>query len=162
MEDSIMMEDEININDQYRKFFKDKSSETSMMVGTELTLKSIPPHWNVICSCDIPKSDKKQVLVSIDKHFYIFEDSSQLKPFKLRLMFRRYFSEVICYTDRSDPRILHISSKIGKKNFKFHFSKAMKNIESKQILLEKNKVLIFKELQFIQSLINKFEADCFY
>jgi hypothetical protein len=157
-----MMEDEININDQYRKFFKDKSQETTMMMGTELTLKSIPSHWSVICSCDIPKTDKKQILVSIDKHFYIFEDSSQLKPFKFRLVFRRYYSDVICFTDRSDPRILNISSKVGKKNFKFQFSKAMKTIESKQILLEKNKVLVFKELQFIQSLINKYEADCFY
>ena len=139
-----MMEDEVNVNDQYRKFFKDKSPETSLMIGTELTLNSIPPHWNVICTCEVPKTERKQSLVSIGKHYYVFEDASVLKPFKLKLLFRRYYSDVISYTDRSDPRILHLSSKVGKKSFRFQFSKATKNIESKQILQEKNKVLVLK------------------
>ena len=155
-----MMEDEININDQYRKFFKDKSLETSMMMGTETKFKKIPSHWLLICSCDIPNTKKKQLLVFIDKHFYIFEDSSNSSDLRLRLVFRRYFADIIAYTDRSDPRILHISSKIGKKNVKFHFKKASKTIESKKLLQEKTKVMVLKELQFIESMILKFEADC--
>jgi molybdopterin-guanine dinucleotide biosynthesis protein A len=154
------MEDEININDQYRKFFKDNSLETSIMVGTETKFKKIPSHWLLICSCEIPKTEKKQLLVFIDKHFYIFEDSSASEDHKLRLIFRRYFADIISYTDRSDPRVLHISSKIGKKNVKFYFKKASKTIESKKLLQEKSKVMVLKELQFIKTMISKFEADC--
>lgn len=157
-----MMEDEIDINHQYQKFFRDDAQERNIVLGTETQFKTIPPYWTVICSCEIPKKGNTQLLVFIDKHIYIFEDMDQSSRIRLRLLFRRYFSEVIAYTDRSDPRILHVSSKMGKKNFKFHFSKVAQTIESKQLLQEKSKVLVLKELQFIQSVILKFEADCLY
>lgn len=110
----------------------------------------------------MPKKSVAQLLVFIDKHIYIFEEVEQSARKCLRLLFKRYFSEVIAYTDRSDPRVLHISSKVGKKNFKFHFLKVTQTIESKKLLQEKCRVLVLQELQFIQSAIVKFEADCLY
>lgn len=156
------MDDEVDVNLQYSKFFRDDSKERSIALGTETALKSIPVHWTVICTSEIPQKGTTQLLVFIGKHIYIFEDTDQSSGIRLRLLFRKYFSEVIAYTDRGDPRVLHVSSKVGKANFKFHFSKAAKTIESKKLLQEKNKVLVLQELQFIKAVVLKFEADCLY